>query len=72
MTGATRKDLLSMLVVDDEVIVRESLESWFTEDGYNVDTADSARTALRLAAENHYDIALIDIKMPNVDGLELQ
>jgi DNA-binding NtrC family response regulator len=61
-----------MLVVDDEVIVRDSLEGWFTEDGYNVDTADSARAALRLAADHHYDIALIDIKMPNVDGLELQ
>ena len=72
MTSAPRKARVSMLVVDDEVIVRESLEGWFTEDGYDVETADSARTALRLAAENHFDIALIDIKMPNVDGLELQ
>jgi DNA-binding NtrC family response regulator len=72
MTAEARKDRVCMLVVDDEVIVRESLEGWFTEDGYDVNTADSARAALRLAAENHYDIALIDIKMPNVDGLELQ
>jgi len=72
MTAAAKKDGVSMLVVDDEVIVRESLEGWFTEDGYEVDTAESARAALRLAAENHYDIALIDIKMPKVDGLELQ
>ncbi len=72
MTATARKDRIAMLVVDDEVIVRDSLEGWFKEDGYDVDTADSARTALRLAAENHYDIALIDIKMPKVDGLELQ
>ena len=58
MTAETRKDRVSMLVVDDEVIVRESLEGWFTEDGYRVDTAESARAALRLAAENRYDIAL--------------
>ncbi|MHC4549595.1 MAG: sigma-54-dependent transcriptional regulator [Planctomycetota bacterium] len=69
---ATDPKCLSILVVDDEVIVRESLEAWFSEDGYRVDTAESGRAALRLAAENAYDIALIDIKMPNMDGLELQ
>ena len=63
---------LSILVVDDEAIVRESLGAWFREDGYDVDTADGAREGLRLAAEKTYDIALIDIKMPGVDGLELQ
>ncbi|MHC4930989.1 MAG: sigma-54-dependent transcriptional regulator [Planctomycetota bacterium] len=73
MTPApTTTDRGAILVVDDEAIVRESLGAWFREDGYRVDVADSGRVALRLAAENHYDIALIDIKMPNMDGLELQ
>jgi DNA-binding NtrC family response regulator len=61
-----------MLVVDDETIVRESLGAWLREDGHRVDTAESARQALRLVAENTYDVALVDIKMPNMDGLELQ
>jgi len=68
----TTADRGTILVVDDEAIVRESLGAWFREDGYRVDVADSGRAALRLAAENRYDIALIDIKMPNMDGLELQ
>ncbi len=63
---------ISILVVDDETIVRESLGGWFRDDGCRVDTAQSARDALRLVAERRYDLALIDIKMPGMDGLELQ
>ena len=66
------KSILSILVVDDEAIVRESLGSWFREDGHHVDTAQDGREALRLLGRNHYDIALVDIKMPGMDGLELQ
>jgi len=72
MVAETASDRMSILVVDDEQIVRESLGSWFREDGYHVDTAESARDALRLAAERRYDAAFLDIKMPGVDGLELQ
>jgi DNA-binding NtrC family response regulator len=61
-----------VLVVDDETIVRESLGGWFREDGCRVETASSGKEALRLAAEGHYDLALLDIKMPGMDGLELQ
>ena len=62
----------SILVVDDEAIVRESLGAWFREDGCHVDTASSAREGLRLVADHDYDLALLDIKMPGMDGLELQ
>jgi len=71
-TVATESGKLSILVVDDELIVRDSLGAWFREDGYNVETAENAREALRLAAEAHHDVAFLDIKMPGVDGLELQ
>jgi len=66
------KKSLSILVVDDEAIVRDSLEAWFREDGYHVDTAASGHQALSMIAENDYDLALVDIKMPKMDGLELQ
>ncbi len=62
----------SILVVDDEPIVLQSLGDWFRQDGYAVDTATNAKEALKLAAERHHDIALLDIKMPGIDGLELQ
>jgi len=63
---------LRILVVDDEAIVRDSLGGWFRQDGHTVDTADSAREALRRCEPGRYDIALLDIKMPGMDGLELQ
>jgi DNA-binding NtrC family response regulator len=62
----------SVLVVDDETIVRESLGGWFSEDGYRVVTASSGREALKLAAEGGFQLAILDIKMPGMDGLELQ
>ena len=61
-----------ILVVDDEPIVLESLAEWFRLDGHTVGTARSGKEALRAMAEDDYDIALVDIKMPGIDGLELQ
>jgi DNA-binding NtrC family response regulator len=71
-TSPAEAPKLKILVVDDEAIVRESLGAWFRQDGYLVDTAENAKEALHLCAENKHDIALIDIKMPGMDGLELQ
>jgi DNA-binding NtrC family response regulator len=61
-----------ILVVDDELIVRDSLDKWFREEGYEVGTADSAQEALTKMAAGSFDLALVDIKMPGVDGVELQ
>jgi len=63
---------ISILVVDDEAVVRDSLASWFEEEGYEVVTAGSGKEALTKMDEGHFDIGLIDIKMPGMDGLELQ
>ena len=62
----------SILVVDDEAIVRLSLRDWFSDEGCDVDVAENGAEALRAAAARPHDIALIDIKMPGMDGLELQ
>jgi two-component system, NtrC family, response regulator HydG len=62
----------NLLVVDDEIIVRDSLGKWFREEGYEVGAAESAAEALRLLAQSHWDLALVDIKMPGTDGIELQ
>ncbi len=62
---------LSILIVDDEDSVRESLQLWFTEDGYRVDCAENAIKALDLLEKQEFDIILADIKMPGMDGLEL-
>jgi len=61
-----------ILVVDDEAVVRESLSSWFEEDGHVVASAGNAQEALGILRKDPWDLALIDIKMPGMDGLELQ
>jgi len=62
----------NLLIVDDELIVRDSLSKWFREEGYEVSVAESASEALTKLAGLHYDVALVDIKMPGTDGIELQ
>ena len=62
----------SVLVVDDEFSVRDSLENWFKKDGYHTGSAKDAQEALNCLQEAHWDVVLLDIKMPGMDGLELQ
>ncbi|MBU4581000.1 MAG: sigma-54 dependent transcriptional regulator [Proteobacteria bacterium] len=63
---------IGILIVDDEPSVRDSLYQWFKADGYRVDTAADAASALKNLQENPWDIILLDIKMPGMDGIELQ
>ncbi len=65
------KPKANLLVVDDELIVRQSLKHWFEEDGYCVETADSGEIALKHFEKGKYDILLVDMKMPGMSGLEL-
>ena len=61
-----------ILIVDDELSVRDSLGKWFREEGYEVATAEGAGEALTRLAEGRWDLALLDIKMRGTDGIELQ
>lgn len=65
------KQSISMLIVDDEESVRDSLYNWFIEDGYDVDCAANAKEALTKIEAGNFDIILADIKMPGMDGLEM-
>jgi DNA-binding NtrC family response regulator len=62
----------SILIVDDEFSVRDSLSNWLRKDGHDVRVADNAEASLLALAEQPADIALLDIKMPGMDGMELQ
>jgi DNA-binding NtrC family response regulator len=61
----------NLLVVDDEPAVRQSLASWFRQDGFWVESAENANEALRLLRDRAFDVVLLDIKMPGMDGMEL-
>ena len=61
-----------LLIVDDELSVRDSLGKWFHEEGYEVTTVENANDALTRLAEQRWDAALVDIKMHGTDGIELQ
>lgn len=62
----------SILVVDDEKVVRDSLTKWFLQDGYDVESAESGAEALKRLQVRKRDLLLLDIKMPGMDGMELQ
>src|SRR5438094_7158711 len=60
-----------ILVVDDDVDTCRNLSDILTDLGYRVDTAPDGPTALELVRKNPYDVALLDLKMPGMDGLTL-
>jgi CheY-like chemotaxis protein/nucleotide-binding universal stress UspA family protein len=65
-----RKDF-RILVVDDELIVRDSTKEWLEDEGFTVDMAASGQEALDKLASKPYHLMLTDIKMPGMDGVEL-
>ena len=61
-----------ILIVDDESVVRNSLTEWFSLEGYNIKGACCGKDALDTLEKQDFDLALIDLKMPGMDGVELQ
>ncbi len=61
----------AVLVVDDDVDTCHNLRDILTDLGYHVDTAHDGVSALELVRRNAYDIALLDLKMPGMDGVTL-
>ncbi|MBU1181248.1 MAG: sigma-54 dependent transcriptional regulator [Pseudomonadota bacterium] len=60
-----------ILIVDDELIMRESLAGWLLRDGHEVQTASSGEEALDKIKEIRFDILLVDIKMEGMSGLDV-
>ena len=62
---------VSILIVDDEFSVRDSLEHWFRRDGYRTAGARDGEEALHRLQEDRWDVVLLDMKMPGMDGLDV-
>lgn len=62
---------IKILVVDDELIVRESLIGWLMKSGYEADGAEDGRHAIDLLTRKEYDLIFLDIKMPGMGGIEV-
>lgn len=60
-----------ILVVDDDVNIRKSLETVLSSEGYDVDLAADGKEAIRKTESATYNVALIDIRLPDMDGVEL-
>ena len=60
-----------LLVVDDEPSVRDSLQGILEQEGHQVSTAGSGEEALAILSEHSFDLILLDLKMPGIDGLEV-
>jgi len=59
-----------ILIADDEVNLRLVLQTSISKVGYGVDTVENGKEALRMAQENYYDVVILDIRMPEMDGLQ--
>ncbi len=61
----------SILVVDDELLIRDLLYDFFTGQGWEISVAEDGEKALEMSRARKYDVVLSDIKMPEMDGLTL-
>ena len=59
------------LVVDDEKLIVKGIKFSLEQDGYEVDVAYDGKEALKMAREKEYDIVLLDVMLPEMDGMEV-
>ncbi|MGO1355625.1 response regulator transcription factor [Alkalibacterium gilvum] len=72
MTDETNEDnQKKLLVVDDEDRIRRLLKMYLEKADYIIEEAENGKKALDMALENNYDLILLDVMMPELDGLEV-
>jgi len=60
-----------ILIIDDDESIRRTLSSVLEEKGYVVDTARNAEEALKKSGDFYYNLAIIDIRLPDIEGIDL-
>nr|MBN2276257.1 response regulator [candidate division Zixibacteria bacterium] len=61
----------NIIIIDDELLIRDLLYDFFSEKDWGVSVFDTAERALESLKNRKYDIALVDLKMPEIDGIAL-
>lgn len=61
---------MHILIVDDEELIRSVIKDYILEEHYTCDEADNGETAIELVEENNYDLIIMDIMMPHMDGYQ--
>ena len=61
----------SILIVDDDRSILRSFRQILESEGYRTDTAETGREAMRKAKDSYFDLALLDIRLPDIGGTEL-
>ncbi|MFW6193093.1 MAG: sigma-54-dependent transcriptional regulator [Gemmatimonadota bacterium] len=70
-SGDGRRDAAPILVVDDEPTIVEALQAVLSGEGFDVDAAEDGEEAWKRLQEKTYGLAILDLKLPGLDGLEL-
>jgi DNA-binding NtrC family response regulator len=60
-----------ILIIDDDENIRRVLETILTDEGYSVDTADTANRGIEKSEGSFFNIALVDVRLPDMEGIEL-
>jgi DNA-binding NtrC family response regulator len=60
-----------ILIIDDDENIRKVLKTILEDEGYIVDTADTAKKAIEQSEKAFYNLALIDVRLPDMEGIEL-
>ena len=60
-----------ILIIDDEEAIRDGCQQVLTRKGYHVDCAGDAVNGLKMGLKNSYDVILLDVRMPNVSGMDI-
>jgi DNA-binding NtrC family response regulator len=60
-----------ILIVDDDEAIRTTMKAILEDEGYSVDSASSGKEAIKKTLEQTYNLALLDIRLPDMEGVEL-
>jgi DNA-binding NtrC family response regulator len=61
----------NILIVEDEISIRDSLRNWLIDSGYEVEVASEGEEALRRISEKDFEVVILDLRLPGKDGLQV-